>query len=217
VVSGRPVRSFVIRAGRITPAQQRALAEDLPRYAVTPAALAGERRRLLLEIGTGNGENLLARAAAQPDALCIGCEVHPPGIGHTVLAADATGLANLRLHMGDAVEFLAALAPASLAEVCVFFPDPWPKSRHHKRRLVQAPFLAALGRALARGGRFYFASDHLPYAEEVRDLLAANPGWLNLAGNGCFAPRPRWRLETRFERRAARHGSIVHDLAAARR
>lgn len=213
----RAVRSYVIRAGRLTPAQSRALDFLLPRYGIAAAAVApGGRRPLHLEIGIGNGEQLVAVARRHPGHDFIGCEVHPPGLGHALLRADADALANLRLHAGDAVAFVDALPPAVLDTVAVFFPDPWPKTRHHKRRLVGPLFLAALARALKRGGRFYFASDDEDYAASVRALLAAASNWCNLAGRQHFAPRPCWRLMTRFEQRAARAGNAVWDLAAAR-
>lgn len=213
----RAVRSYVIRAGRLTPAQGRALEALLPRYGIVAAAVPAHRQRPLhLEIGIGNGEQLVALAARHPGHEFIGCEVHPPGLGHALLRLEAAGLTNLRLHAGDAVDFLDALPAAVLDSVAVFFPDPWPKTRHHKRRLVGPPLLSALQRALKRGGRFYFASDDEDYAARVRTLLSAGMTWCNLAGHGRFAPRPCWRLETRFEQRAGGAGATVWDLAAAR-
>jgi len=215
----RSVRSFVIRAGRMTEAQQRALDEVLPRYRVTSAALRDDtaqvfprRAPLYLEIGTGNGDNILALAARMPAVDVLASEVHPPGVGHTVHEAERRGLANLRIYDGDALELLAALPRESLDAVFIFFPDPWPKKRHHKRRLVQSELLDLLATRLKRHGRARFASDDADYALQVREALAADPRWLNSAGPLAFAPRPRERVLTRFEQRAIRDGRPVFDL-----
>jgi tRNA (guanine-N7-)-methyltransferase len=215
----RSVRSFVIRAGRMTEAQQRALDDLLPRYRVTTSALRDNfseifprRVPLYLEIGTGNGDNVLAMAARLPAVDVLASEVHPPGVGHTVHEVERRGLENLRIYDGDALELLAALAPESLDAVFIFFPDPWPKKRHHKRRLVQDELLHLLATRLKRHGRARFASDDADYAVQVRDALAADRGWLNIAGPQAWAPRPRERVLTRFEQRAIRDGRAVFDL-----
>ncbi len=215
----RSVRSFVIRAGRMTEAQQRALAELLPRYRVGIealredfAAVFARRAPLYLEIGSGNGDNALALAARLPAVDILTSEVHPPGVGHTVYEAHRLQLDNLRIFDGDALELLAALPPACLDAVFVFFPDPWPKKRHHKRRLVQGELLDLLATRLKRHGRARFASDDADYALQVRDALGADARWLNVAGAGAWAPRPRERILTRFERRALRDGRAVFDL-----
>lgn len=215
----RSVRSFVIRAGRMTEAQQRALAELLPRYRVGIealredfAAVFARRAPLYLEIGSGNGDNALALAARLPAVDILTSEVHPPGVGHTVHEAHRLQLDNLRIFDGDALELLAALPPACLDAVFVFFPDPWPKKRHHKRRLVQGELLDLLATRLKRHGRARFASDDADYALQVRDALGADARWLNVAGAGAWAPRPRERILTRFERRALRDGRAVFDL-----
>lgn len=215
----RSVRSFVIRAGRMTEAQQRALAELLPRYRVGIealredfAAVFARRAPLYLEIGSGNGDNALALAARRPAVDILASEVHPPGVGHTVHEAHRLQLDNLRIFDGDALELLAALPPACLDAVFVFFPDPWPKKRHHKRRLVQGELLDLLATRLKRHGRARFASDDADYALQVRDALGADARWLNVAGAGAWAPRPRERILTRFERRALRDGRAVFDL-----
>ncbi len=217
--SRRSVRSFVIRAGRMTCAQQRALDELLPRYRVNTAALREDlaqvfprRAPLYLEIGSGNGDNALAMAARLPALDVLASEVHPPGVGHTMHEAERHGLGNLRIYDGDALELLAALPPESLDAVFIFFPDPWPKKRHHKRRLVQSELLNLLATRLKRHGRARFASDDADYALQVRDALAADRRWLNVAGVQAWAPRPRERVLTRFEQRALRDGRPVFDL-----
>jgi tRNA (guanine-N7-)-methyltransferase len=216
----RAVRSFVLRTGRMTPAQERALAELLPERRIEQVPARAEqrgawpyRRPLHLEIGSGNGENALALAAARPDIEVLAAEVHPPGIGHTLLECERRGLTNLRVHDGDVVELLASLPPGALDAVYIYFPDPWPKKRHHKRRLVQAPLLDLLMTRCQPHARVNFASDDADYALAVRALIDSTPGWLNLAGPSAWAPRPRQRIVTRFELRARRAGRGVHDLA----
>ena len=215
----RSVRSFVIRAGRMTEAQQRALDELLPRYRVSRDALAGglaevfpRHAPLYLEIGSGNGDNALALAARLPSVDVLASEVHPPGVGHTVHEAQRRGLTNLHIFDGDALELLAALPPACLDAVFIFFPDPWPKKRHHKRRLVQLELLDLLASRLKLHGRARFASDDADYALQVRDALSGDRRWLNVAGAGAWAPRPQERIRTRFEQRALRDGRAVFDL-----
>ena len=215
----RSVRSFVIRAGRMTAAQQRAFDELLPRYRVSCAALCADVAQVFprgaplhLEIGSGNGDNALALAARCPALDVLASEVHPPGVGHTVHEAERRGLANLRIYDGDALELLAALPPAALDAVYIFFPDPWPKKRHHKRRLVQGELLDLLATRLKRHGRVRFATDDADYALQVRATLAGDARWLNLAGVEAWALRPHERVLTRFEQRALRDGRAVFDL-----
>ena len=215
----RSVRSFVIRAGRMTEAQQRALDELLPRYRVCPDALRVDiahvfprRAPLHLEIGSGNGDNALTLAARCPAIDVLASEVHPPGIGRTVHEAVRRGLANLRVYDGDALELLAALPLAALDAVYIFFPDPWPKKRHHKRRLVQGELLELLATRLKQHGRIRFATDDADYALQVRTAVAGDARWVNLAGVEAWAPRPRERVLTRFEQRAVRDGRAVFDL-----
>ena len=163
----RSIRSFVTRAGRITPAQQRALAELWPKYGVEfaaapldPAALFGRVAPLRAEIGFGNGDNLLRLAAAHPQCHFLGIEVHRAGVGRLLLALETAALRNVRIICHDAVEVLEQqLAPASLEEILILFPDPWPKKRHHKRRLIQAPFVALAAARLVPGGRLRLATD----------------------------------------------------------
>lgn len=211
----------MLREGRLTRAQTRALETLWPRYGCAPGALAdgahapfARRAPVWLEVGTGNGDNLTAAAAARPDTDFLGCEVHRPGLGHALLSAERLALDNLRLLEADAVDVLAALPAATLAGVWIYFPDPWPKKRHHKRRLVQQPFLGDVHRAVARGGVLRFATDDADYAEAVLALVDEAPAWHNVAGPGCYAPRCAARILTRFERRARDAGRRVYDIAA---
>ena len=224
----RRIRSFVLRAGRITVAQQRALEALWPRYGLEPPspsaapldldAVFGRRAPRSLEIGFGNGDNLLALAAAHPERDFIGVEVHRAGVGHLLLGAEAAGLANLRVICHDAVEVLEhAIAPAALDEVLILFPDPWHKKRHHKRRLVQPAFVALLASRLAPGGRLQLATDWEPYAQQMLEVVGASADFVNLAGASGYMPRPAWRALTRFERRGQRLGHGVRDLSFERR
>jgi tRNA (guanine-N7-)-methyltransferase len=218
----RGIRSFVRREGRITTAQARALEDLLPVFAIpgeagtTPADWFGNGNPFCLEIGTGNGENLFLNARGHPANNYLAVEVHRPGIGQLLLQVAAAGLQNVRVSTADIHEVLARLPEGCLQEVCIFFPDPWPKSRHHKRRLLQAPFFAALRRVLASSGRVRIATDIDDYAESILECLANAPGWRNLAGAGRCAPRPRARCLTRFERRALEAGRSIHDFLLAR-
>jgi len=220
----RPIRSFVTRAGRITPAQQRALATLWPKYGVEAGDDALDLERLFaraaprtLEIGFGNGENLVALAEAHPERDYLGIEVHRPGVGRLLLALEERQRANVRVICQDAVEVLERrIAPASFAEILILFPDPWPKKRHHKRRLVQPPFVALLERALAPGGLLKLATDWQPYALEMLEALSAAADLTNLAADGGFVARPAERPPTRFERRGERLGHEVWDLAFGR-
>jgi tRNA (guanine-N7-)-methyltransferase len=209
----------VLRAGRITQAQKRALAELLPRYGIpyAPAVLDldrvfGRAAPRVLEIGFGNGDTLVELASSFPDRDFIGVEVHPPGIGHCLLAVESLGLANLRVVAHDAVEVLAhMIPPASLDEVLVYFPDPWPKKRHHKRRIVQPEFASLVASRLRPGGRFRLATDWEPYAAWMLEVLNASPDFTNAAPDGGCVERPE-RGATRFERRGRRLGHRVYDL-----
>lgn len=221
----RRVRSFVRRAGRITAAQQRALVELWPRFGLDFAAQAldfdavfGHHASRVLEIGFGNGEALLALAAASPGRDFIGIEVHEPGVGHALLRARELDLANLRVWCHDAVEVLESQIPdESIAEALIFFPDPWPKSRHHKRRLIQPDFAALLARRLERGGVLRLATDWQHYAEQMIEVLNACPLLANCSAERGYVARPGSRPLTRFEMRGRRLGHDVWDLAYQRR
>jgi len=221
----RRIRSFVLRAGRITGAQARALETEWPRYgidhATTPIDLDarfGRAAPCTLEIGFGNGDNLLAYASAHPERNCLGIEVHRAGVGHLLWSAAAAGLNNLRVMCHDAVEVLEhCVAPGALDEILILFPDPWHKKRHHKRRLVQAEFIALLATRLRSGGRLQLATDWEPYAAQMLEIIGANPDFTNIAGRAGFVPRPHWRALTRFERRGQRLGHGVYDMSYLRR
>jgi tRNA (guanine-N7-)-methyltransferase len=220
----RSIRSFVMRGGRITEAQQRALDALWPNYGVAfePRrldldALFGRQAPRTLEIGFGNGENLAALAAAHPQRDYLGIEVHRPGVGRLLLSVEEQLLCNVRLICHDAVEVLdQQIAPRSLDEVLVLFPDPWPKKRHHKRRLIQPPFVELVSDRLQSGGVLRVATDWQPYAQAALDVLSACAQLRNLATDGAFIPRPAERRPTRFERRGERLGHDVWDLAFER-
>jgi tRNA (guanine-N7-)-methyltransferase len=219
----RPVRSFVLRQGRMSPAQQRALDTLLPRlgiaYAPAPldfAATFGRSAPVILEVGFGMGETTTAIAAAHPQNDFLGLEVHGPGVGALLNRVDAAGLANVRVIQHDAVDVIAHMIPAaSLAGIHVYFPDPWPKKRHHKRRLLQPAFVHALAQRLAAGGYLHAATDWDDYAQEILATLSAEPLLANTTAD--FAERPAWRPQTKFETRGLKLGHGVHDLVFRRR
>jgi tRNA (guanine-N7-)-methyltransferase len=218
----RAIRSYVIRTGRITPAQERALGEHWPRYGVEfeprlldLAQLFGRSAARTLEIGFGNGEHLLERALAQPEQDFLGVEVHRPGVGHLLLAAAKADVANLRVIAHDAVEVLQEqIAPGTLAEVQLLFPDPWPKKRHHKRRIVQHDFVALVASRLSAGGRLHLATDWEPYAEEMLLVLNGCTLLANCAEAGGFIgiDALQARRATRFQARGERLGHRVREL-----
>ena len=220
----RAIRSFVTRSGRITAAQERALGELWPKYGIAFAsepldarALFGRDAPCTLEIGFGNGENLLSLAVAHPARDFLGVEVHRPGVGRLLLALEARRLTNVRVICHDAVEVLERqIAPGCLEEILILFPDPWPKKRHHKRRLIQHSFAALAESRLARGGVLRLATDWQPYALQMLETLSATAGLENLSAGSGFAPRPAEREMTRFERRGQRLGHEVWDLAVRR-
>lgn len=217
----RPIRSFVLRQGRMSPAQQRACDELYPRYGVVPVApldfhaLFGNAAPVVLEIGFGMGETTAAIAAMRPELNFLGVEMHWPGVGALLRRVESLPLTNVRVLRHDAVDVVARMIPAaSLAGIHVYFPDPWPKKRHHKRRLLQPAFVHTLAQRLALGGYLHVATDWAPYAAEILSTLAAEPLLRNCA-NG-FAPRPAWRPLTRFEQRGLARGHPVFDLVFTR-
>jgi tRNA (guanine-N7-)-methyltransferase len=219
----RTVRSFVIRGGRATVAQQRAMDELWPRYGVEldPSGIDlnqtfGRSAPRMLEIGFGAGEALLYFAQRHPEIDCIGIEVHKPGVGHLMLGAEAAGLRNVRVICHDAVEVLQQqLAPGSVELIHIFFPDPWPKKRHHKRRLIQPAFVELLARVLVIGGQLRLATDWEHYAMHMREVIDASVSFANESATG-FAARNEERPLTRFERRGHRLGHGVWDLSYRR-
>jgi tRNA (guanine-N7-)-methyltransferase len=217
----RTIRCIVRRNGRITGAQQRALDELWPRFGIhfephvaQPAQWFGRQAPCTLEIGFGNGEHLRRRAAAEPQRNFIGIEVHRSGVGHLLNEAGQLGLGNLRVLCHDAVEVLRAqLAPGCLDEVQILFPDPWPKARHHKRRLIQPGFVTLLAGALRPGGMLHLATDWAPYAEHMGEVLAASSQFAaSLPDEGQPTEWVEARAPTRFESRGLRLGHAIADL-----
>jgi len=219
----RSIRSFVVRAGRIGPGQTRALAELGPRfvlpYAAAPFDFAvsfGRAAPQVLEIGFGMGDATAAIAQAVPGTDFIGVEVHTPGVGALLKQIGERGLTNLRLIQHDAVDVLQQMiAPDSLSGVHVFFPDPWHKKKHHKRRLIQPEFVRLLAERLAPGGYLHCATDWQPYAEQMLQVLSAEPALRNSFDG--YAPRPDYRPLTKFENRGLKLGHGVWDLVFVRR
>jgi tRNA (guanine-N7-)-methyltransferase len=218
----RAVRSYVLRGGRMGPGQQRALRELAPRWVLPfqqpldAAAAFGRRASLILEIGFGMGDATAQIAAASPQLDFLGVEVHPPGVGALLRLIEARQLHNVRIVQHDAVEVLQhMLEPQSLAGACAFFPDPWPKKRHHKRRLIQPPFVSLLASRLSPGATLHLSTDWAPYAQQMLDVLSAEPSLVNTAQG--FAPRPAYRPLTKFERRGERLGQPAHDLVFRKR
>lgn len=219
----RPIRSFVLRQGRFSSAQQRACEALLPRFGIpyAPAVLDlpaafGRDNPKILEIGFGMGEATAAIAEAQPDRDFLAVEVHSPGVGGLLQLIDQKGLHNVRIVQHDAAEVVAhMIAPGALAGIHVFFPDPWPKKRHHKRRLLQAEFIHALAQRLAPGGYLHVATDWEDYATDIVAAASADPLLSNTADG--FAPRPAHRPATKFERRGIELGHGVRDIVFKRR
>jgi tRNA (guanine-N7-)-methyltransferase len=219
----RAVRSYVLRAGRMGSGQLRALRELAPRF-VLPyrthpidfAATFGRCAPVVLEIGFGMGDATAAIAQASPKLDFLGVEVHPPGVGALLQRIASLELANLRILQHDAVEVLQhMLAPASLAGAMVFFPDPWPKKRHHKRRLIQPALVSLLAGRLAAGATLHCATDWEPYAQQMLQVLSTEPLLENTATG--FAPRPDYRPLTKFEARGTRLGHATWDLVFKRK
>lgn len=216
----RRVRSFVLREGRLTPGQKRALEEMLPRYGlpdpperIDPSAVFGRRAPLTVEVGFGNGDVLAHLAAAHPERDFVGIEVHRPGVGRLLRHVRDAGLENLRVSTRDAVEVLEQQLPAgSIDRLLIFFPDPWPKKRHHKRRLIQPGFAEMAASRLAPDGRLHLATDWEDYRDHMLDVLDACPALVNTAGPGGTVARPADRPVTHFEQRGQRKGHGVWDL-----
>jgi tRNA (guanine-N7-)-methyltransferase len=217
--SVREIRSWVRREGRMTKSQQRALERLWPRYGLEADKridlyeIFGRRTALTLEIGIGNGETLATLSAREPAVDFIGIEVHRPGIGHLLLELEKRALTNVRMYKADAVQVLQECFPDhSLQRVLLFFPDPWPKKRHHKRRIVQRPFIELLARKMDRRGILHMATDWEDYAQHMLDVMGQSEVFRNCAGAGQFSTRPEDRPVTKFERRGQRLGHVVRDL-----
>jgi len=222
--SPRKIRSFVRRAGRITRAQHQALETNWHRFGIDAEngpldfdKIFARHAQRYLEIGFGMGDGLLEMAQTNPHHDYLGIEVHEPGLGRLVHGLAKRNITNVRVIRGDATEVLAtAITPHSLNGVFLYFPDSWPKKRHHKRRIVQPDFVARVCTRLVPSGRFELATDWEEYAIYMLQVLEAEPQLRNLAGPGCFAPRPPHRPLTKFERRGEKLGHPIRDLVFAR-
>jgi tRNA (guanine-N7-)-methyltransferase len=216
----RIVRSFVLRQGRATPSQKRAFEQYWAKYGLDYSGAPLDLHHVfskpadtVVEIGFGNAEQLLFSAEQEPDKNFIGIEVHAPGVGRALNGIAQQNLSNVRVYQHDAVEVLHnEIADASLAEVRIFFPDPWHKKRHHKRRIIQPEFLQLICSKLKPGGLLHLASDWQEYVEHMWDVCDNESMLRNMAGSRGFIPRPAWRRQTHFETRGQKLGHAVWDL-----
>ena len=217
----KSIRSYVLRSGRMTEGQQRALEQHWPNFRLSLfagpiddwAAVFGRVAPVVLEIGFGMGDSLLAMAENEPDKNFVGIEVYPPGAGRLVNRAAELGLSNLRIYLADAMDVLDDCIPdGSLDRVQLYFPDPWHKKKHNKRRIVRQAFVDKIGAKLTPGGQFHMATDWQPYAEYMVEVMDEVEGFVNLAGDEVYSPRPDYRPITKFEKRGQRLGHGVWDL-----
>ncbi len=220
----RKIRSFIRREGRITQGQEFALENYWDKYCLAPnkaldaLQVFGRQAPLSVEIGFGNGDCLAQLAAANPDKDYIGIEVHRPGVGHLLMRLEEQGLHNVRIYCHDAVEILTNIvADNSLAAVHLFFPDPWHKRKHHKRRIVQASFVGLLANKLQSGGHFHAATDWEHYAKAMLEILSVDKRFVNASPSNTYCERPAYRPLTKFERRGLRLGHGVWDLVFTRK
>lgn len=219
-VRRREIKSYVMRAGRMTDGQQRGLDEGWPKFGLMLAdglqdfdQVFARQAPRTLEIGFGMGQSLLEMAQAAPEQDFIGIEVHRPGVGSLLNGLLTENISNVRVYSCDALEVLKnCVADASLDRLMLFFPDPWHKSRHHKRRIVQPEFAQLVRSKLKIGGVFHLATDWEPYTEHMLEVLNASPGLANLSADQTSVPRPEERPVTKFERRGERLGHGVWDL-----
>jgi len=216
----KSIRSYVVRAGRMTDGQRKAFETSWPIYglkladgAINTDEVFGRSGLKVLEIGFGMGDSLLQMAAAEPESDFIGIEVHPPGVGTIIKTARVEGLANLRIYLADANDVLEeCFAPASIDRLQLYFPDPWHKKKHNKRRIVQPSFLQQVREKLRPNGIIHMATDWQPYAEQMLETLSEAAGFENCAGPGESSPRPAYRPLTKFEKRGERLGHGVWDF-----
>ncbi len=218
-VTLKKIRSYILRQGRLTPGQQYALDNYWARYGLAYQVsydfeqVFGRQAPLIVEIGFGNGEALAAMAAANPDCNYLGIEVHRPGVGHLLMLLAKHELTNVRVYCHDAAEIIAHdLADESLAGVHLFFPDPWPKKKHHKRRIVSNAFLMLVLKKLQHDGYFHAATDWQPYAVAMLEEMSRVPHFINCGDESGFCVRPDYRPLTKFEQRGLRLGHGVWDL-----
>lgn len=215
----RTIRSFVRRTGRLTPSQEKALAELWPQYGLefsdqllNLTSIFGRKAPTVLEIGFGNGETLVQQAVDNPDKNFIGIEVHEPGVGHCLLKARDAGINNLRLVSHDAIDVLSLqLAEQTLSRVNLYFPDPWPKKKHHKRRIVQHDFLQLIADRLTAGGTLNVATDWANYAEYIDEVLSQSDRFECIEHREHDGDRPLDRPRTKFERRGLKKGHRIFD------
>lgn len=219
----RTVRSYVVRGGRLTPSQQQAMESLWPDYGldkegglIDRKVVFGRKAQLVFEIGFGMGDSLAAMAVQNPERDYIGIDVHPPGIGTLLREIKNRNIPNLRVMQGDAVQVLATcFADAEFDRIQVYFPDPWHKKRHHKRRLIQPLFVDLMAQKLRMDGIVHLATDWENYAQQMMEVMSASPRFRNLAGQGRYADDHE-RVETKFERRGRRLGHGVWDLVFER-
>lgn len=220
----RSIRSFVLRQGRMTNAQSQAMETLWPIYGIDWQEQIvdwnksfGRNAEMVVEIGFGNGDALAHMAALETERNFVGIEVHPPGVGSALQKIEKHGSQNVRLVSVDAIDVLEKMfADDTLSELRLYFPDPWPKKKHHKRRIVQPEFLDLLAKKLSVGGRVHMATDWQEYAEHMLDVCQAHPAFSNLSASNSYIERPNWRPETHFERRGLRLGHGVWDLIFVR-
>jgi tRNA (guanine-N7-)-methyltransferase len=216
----KSIRSYVVRAGRMTDGQRKAFETSWPTYglkladgAINTDEVFGRSGPKVLEIGFGMGDSLLQMAAAEPNTDFIGIEVHPPGVGTIINSARIEGLANLRVYLADANDVLEeCFVPESIDRLQLYFPDPWHKKKHNKRRIVQPSFLQQVREKLRPNGVLHMATDWQPYAEQMLETLNEAEGFGNCAGPAQYSPRPAYRPLTKFEKRGERLGHGVWDL-----
>lgn len=216
----RNIRSFVLRKGRLTIAQQHALDELWPHYGIEHRETVLDfddhferSAEVIVEIGFGNGESTWQMAQQEPEKNFIGIEVHEPGVGQLLMALEEHAIDNVRIACEDAVPFLQQrIATGSLAGVRIYFADPWPKKRHHKRRIIQPEFVSLLARCIRKGGILHLATDWQPYAGHVLEVMQTSPDFVNLSATGDYCERPDWRPYTKYEKRGERLGHEVRDL-----
>ena len=209
-----------MRKGRLTDAQARALEDLWPKFGIDssadeidPEQLFGRKAPLLIEIGFGNGNATWQMARNEPEKNFIGIEVHKPGVGHLLQALDSNDLSNVRIACDDAVDFLRERIPdSSVSEVRIYFPDPWPKKRHNKRRIIQSAFLDLLAQKMLTGGILHLATDWQPYAEFMLEVCDEHPAFENRSATGDYCEKPKWRPETKYELRGERLGQPSRDI-----
>ncbi len=216
----KSIRSFVIRGGRMTEGQLSAFDEWWPKYGrslhaglAATADIFAQGKPVVVEVGFGMGDSLLEMAMADPDTLFVGIEVHPPGVGRLINEAGRNNVNNLWVFMADATDVLTdCFADNSIERLQLFFPDPWHKKKHNKRRIVQLPFVSTIAQKLRVGGVLHMATDWQPYSEFMVEVLAGSQDYFNQAGDAHFSPAPNYRPKTKFEKRGERLGHGVWDL-----